>query len=160
MKKYLFAASMAALIGMGNIAQAATNVAAGLPSSSYTDDQSWNGYNAESLFNGGSWNAGNTGTHWVQVDLLSTRQITGVSYATDQSPNGYSWQNVYISDAPVGGNWSSLSPTVTFGGDTTTNTPISFEFGPIAGRYVTIVAANEISWHSSDTRYHQRRAGT
>lgn len=53
-----------------------------------------------------------------------------------------SWQKVYISDTPIGDNWSSLTPTVTFEGYTVANTPISFSFGAISGRYVEIVAAN------------------
>ena len=146
MKQYLIAASMAALIGLTGAAQAATNVAAGLPSSSYSQSQSWDGHTAETLFNGGSWNAGTGGVQWAQVDLSGTMQISGISYVTDQLPDGISWQKVFISDTPIGDNWGSLTPTANFEGYTTANTPISFNFGPVSGRYVEIVAYNDGSW--------------
>lgn len=146
MKRYLIAASMAALIGLTGAAHAATNAAANLPSSSYSDSQNWNGHTAQTLFNGESWNAGDGGTQWAQVDLLGTLLVTGVSYVTDQLPDGLSWQKVYISDTPIGDNWASLTPTVTFQGYTTANTPISFSFGAVAGRYVEIVAYSDGSW--------------
>jgi len=146
MKRYLLATSMAVLIGLAGAAQASTNAAAGLPSTSYSDSSNWNGLTAESLFNGASWNAGTGDTQWVQVDLLGTKQITGVSYVTDQLPDGHSWQKIYISDTPIGEDWVSLTPTLTFSAYTVANTPISFNFGAISGRYVEIVAYNEGSW--------------
>lgn len=146
MNRHLITVSMTALICLSGTAQAATNVAAGLPSSSYTDSQNWDGHTGETLFNGGSWNAGDSGIQWAQVDLLGTKLVTGISYATDQLPDGLSWQRVYISDTPIGHDWSNLTPAVYFEGYTTANTPIAFSFSGIAGRYVEIVAYNEGSW--------------
>ena len=147
MKQYFLAVSIAALLTLGGAAQAGTNVAAGLPDASYSDSSDWNGLNAASLFNGASWNAGGTGIQWVQVDLLGTKQITGISYMTDQLPDDAIWQLVYISDKPIGNDWGNLTPVVTYGAYTVNNTPISFNFGAVGGRYVEIVANNgDSSW--------------
>ncbi|WP_229259085.1 discoidin domain-containing protein [Duganella flavida] len=150
MKRYLLAASIAALVSLSSAAHA-TNAAAGLPSASYSDSVDWNGLNAESLFNGASWNAGTGGPQWVQVDLLDTKQITAISYLTNQLPDGHSWQKIFISNTAIGDNWTSLTPSLTFEGDTVANTPISFSFGAISGRYVEIVAYNEGSWTALQT---------
>lgn len=142
MKLQLFAASVAAMLVLGGTARADTNVAAGLPGASYSDSSDWSGLNAAAMFNGGSWNAGDSGTQWVQVDLLGTKQITGLSYVTDQLPDDVITQSVYISDKPIGDNWASLTAVVTYSAYTANNTPINFNFGAIGGRYVEIVANN------------------
>jgi hypothetical protein len=145
MKRYLLAASIAALVTC--TAQASTNIAAGLPSSSYSESGTWAGLTAETLFNDSWWNAGTNGSQWVQVDLLGTASITGISYITQQLPNDNIWQKVYISDTPIGNNWGSLTPVVTYSGYTVNNSQIAFSFGAITGRYVQIVVNNgPTSW--------------
>jgi hypothetical protein len=125
---------------------AATSVAASLPSSSYSASSTWNGFDAEAVFNGGMWNAGTWGTQWVQVDLGSSVLVSGVSFVTNQVPDGQTWQQLYISNAPIGSQWSLLSPVASLSGFTTNVMPLSFTLAPTVGRYVTLVMNGGPSW--------------
>lgn len=144
MKNAIFAGLIAALASAG-VAQASTNVAAGLPSLSYSQSSTWGGHTAESLFNGGNWNAGAFGTQWVQVDLLSSQDISSVSYVLDMLPNGHVSQQIFVSDNAIGANWNSLTAASSFDGAGAAGQPIVQNFAA-HGRYLEIVANGGPSW--------------
>jgi hypothetical protein len=154
MKNKLLAISMLALLSAAGIANASanattittTNVAAGLPASSYSQSGTYLGGDAHWLFNGETWNSGRFGTAWAQVDLLANKDINKVSFYTSQSPNGNVWENVYVSDHAIGNNWAALQPVASFHGYAAHNTLISLDFAAVSGRYVEIVANGGPSW--------------
>ncbi len=145
MKKNLLAISLLACLSAAGAAQA-SNLAAGLPSASYSQSGGWAGYDAQSLFNGNFWNNGNFGDGWAQVDLMASKNIAGVSYYTNQLPNGEVWQQVYVSDSAIGNNWTSLTPVASFHGYASDGTLIKLDFSGVSGRYVEIVANGGPSW--------------
>lgn len=117
-----------------------------LPSSSYSQSGVYNGYTAESAFNGGNWNSSNWGTQWLQVDMGSIQTIDWVSFITDQSPNDVTWHSIYISDNAIGSNWSSLTAVASRSGFTVAGTLLQLDFAPTSGRFLEIVANNGASW--------------
>ena len=150
MRKHFAALSLAALATFAGAAQAAgTNVSAGLASSAYTQSNAWSGFDAQSMFNGGKWNAGDNGVQWVQIDLQGVKQITGLSFTTEQLPDGLFSQDIYFSNSAIGADYSSLTPALSHSAFTTTGTTITFDFAATGARYIEIVANNATpSWVS------------
>jgi hypothetical protein len=150
MRKHIAALSIAALATFAGAAQAAgTNVSAGLASSAYSQSNAWSGFDAQSMFNGGKWNAGDNGVQWVQIDLQSVKQITGLSFTTEQLPDGLFSQDIYFSNSAIGADYGSLTPALSHSAFTTSDTTISFDFAATGARYVEIVANNAtLSWVS------------
>lgn len=147
----LTALVLAAGIANGPSAWAAPIIspfAADLPASAYSADANLTGYlgsSAQSVFNGGYWNAGSQGAHWVQADMgtsqmLSMVKITLSSSAPVGSPG---FVKVYLSDNPIGNTWSTLTPVAQLfapwsyvvGGY-----PATLSFTPTSGRYLEVVA--------------------
>lgn len=142
MKKTLLAGLVALFAVTAN---AATNIAADLSAQSYTQSSTWGGFTAQTAFNGGSWNAGNHGYQWLQVDLGEVKHIASVQYTLALYPNSDVVQKIFVSDTAIGNNWSSLSPIASFSGaghhgDVLTQTINS------SGRYVEILAYGGQSW--------------
>jgi hypothetical protein len=151
MRNHITALSIVALATFAGAAQAAggTNVSAGLASSAYTQSATWSGFDAQSMFNGGKWNAGDNGVQWVQIDLQSVKQVTGLSFTTEQLPDGLFSQDIYFSNSAIGANYGSLTPAFSHSAFTTTDTTITFDFGATGARYIEIVANNAtLSWVS------------
>lgn len=144
MKKILLSA---ALLLAATQAGAAVSLADGLSAGSYSQSGAWGTDTAQSLFNGGSWNSGNFGTQWAQVDLGSSLGIGEISFLTNQYPSGVTSYSVYVSNSAIGSGYGSLTAVDSFSGPTSTGTPISFNFStPVTGRYVEIVANGGQSW--------------
>lgn len=124
--------------------------AADLPASSYSQDANYGtwyyGSSAQSVFNGGYWNAGSQGSHWVQADMGSTQTLSMVkvnyagSYTGGSIPGGFI--NVYLSDNPIGNSWSSLTPIAAVSGPGAHAGTGLYElsFAPASGRYLQVVA--------------------
>jgi hypothetical protein len=129
-----------------NIANA--SIAANLPSANYSSSAHFGSFTAQVAFNGGQWNAGHFGNQWLQVDLNSTQAISEVAFSTIQFPSGITSESIYISDHYIGSNWASLTATAFTSGFTTNHTALSFNFAPVQGRYVEIVANGGPSWTS------------
>lgn len=144
MKKIIVAALLTIAAGASGVASA-SSVAAGLPASSYSDSSHYFAYDAGALFNGGFWNSGNFGTQWAQVDLLSSQSLSSIDYVIAMSPNGNVWQNVYVSDTPIGDSWSSLTAVASFSGAGVNGQAVSLPLS-VTGRYVEIVANGGPSW--------------
>ncbi len=136
----------ALLISLFTSAIANATPVEGLSSASYSQSGEWNGFSAESAFNGGGWNSGNWGTQWVQVDMGSVQTIDWVSFVTGQLPNDVTWQNIYISDSAIGDSWSSLTAVASRSGFTVSGTFLQLDFAPTAGRFLEIVANAGGSW--------------
>jgi hypothetical protein len=136
-------------------ALAIPTVAANLPSASYSASQTWAG-SAEKAFNGPGlingqygeygWNSGTSGWQWIQVDLGQPFQIHEVNFVTAQQPHGTTYHNVYVSQSPIGHNWSALTPVASRSGFTTDVELLSLSFAPTSGRYVEILANGGPSW--------------
>jgi hypothetical protein len=91
-------------------------------------------------------NSGDWGTQWIQVDMGSTQTIDWVSFITNQLPNDVTWQNIYISNSAIGGNWNSLTPVASRSGFTVSGTLFQLNFAPTAGQFLEIVANGGASW--------------
>lgn len=148
MKKYIAALSIVALTAFTSAAQAAggNNVSSGLASSAYSQSNTWSGFDAQSMFNGGKWNAGDSGVQWVQIDLQSVKQITGISFTTEQLPDGDFSQSIYFSNSAIGDNFGSLTPALSHSAYTVTDSTITFDVASTGARYIEIVANNPVSW--------------
>ncbi len=129
-------------------AQAAgVSVADGLADAAYSASSTYDSSNtAKDLFNGGSWNAGTYGTHWVQVDLGTTQLIDAVSFVGNILPDNYSTQDVYLSDNFIGNGWSALTKVAGHDDFTAFGTTYDLSFAPQAGRYVEFVVNGGQSW--------------
>ncbi|WP_229633374.1 discoidin domain-containing protein [Duganella qianjiadongensis] len=144
MKKTLLAGVVALFAAAAN-ANAAVNIAADLSAQSYTQSSTWNGYSAQSAFNGGGWNSGNFGYQWIQVDLGSVKNIASVQYALDLLPNNNVIEQVFVSNSAIGTNWTSLAPVATFNGFGSNGDVLNQTLNT-SGRYLQIVANGGQSW--------------
>ena len=121
--------------------------AANLSVSSYTADKTYAGTSAMAAFNGtGYWNAGSWGTFWIQADMGTSFVLSEVMLTIAQLPNGLTWHDVYLSDTPIGGTYTSLTPVVTHSGSTVHGQILDLTFTPTAGRYLQIVSNGGSSW--------------
>lgn len=144
MKKTLLA-GLIALFAVAANANATVNIAADLSAQSYTQSSAWNGYNAQSAFNGGGWNSGNFGYQWIQVDLGAIKDIASVQYTLGLLPNNNVIEQVFVSNTAIGANWSSLTPVATFNGFGS-NGDVKNQVLNTSGRYLEIVANGGQSW--------------
>jgi hypothetical protein len=120
--------------------------AADLASYRYTASRAYEYPMIESFFNGGYWNAGWWGTYWLQADMGVSHTLSEIKLLTDQTPYGITMYQVYLSDTPIGDNWSSMDPVATHNGFTYTSSLIDLKFTPTAGRYLEIIANGGPSW--------------
>ena len=130
-----------------NSAQIISPLLADLPSDSYSSDSHYLGFTAESAFNGGIWNAGDYGWHWIQADMGSEQSITQLKITTAQAPNGVSQHQVYSSNSKIGAGYSSLTPIDTHNIYTTHGTVLDILFDtPQLGRFFLILVHGDQSW--------------
>lgn len=121
--------------------------AADLPSSHYSQSSYWPGLTAQNAFNGGQWNAGGYGTHWIQADMGESQTLSEIIITIQQVPNGYSSHQVYLSDSYIGGNYSHLVPIYSHSGHTWNGQVIDILLDtPQTGRYLEIVSNGGQSW--------------
>lgn len=120
--------------------------AADLASYRYTASRTYQYPMIESFFNGGYWNAGWWGTYWLQADMGVSHTLSEVKLFTDQMPYGITMYQVYISDTPIGDNWSNLTPVATHNGFTYTSSLIDLTFAAKSGQYLEIIANGGPSW--------------
>lgn len=118
-----------------------------LPVSSYSADMTYGGTSAMAAFNGtGYWNAGTWGTHWIQADMGETFVLSEVMLTIAQSPNGATWHQIFLSDAPIGNSWINLTPVAVQSGNTVHGQILDLSFAPASGRYLEIVSNGGSSW--------------
>jgi hypothetical protein len=140
---------LVAIVAMGiSCAHAAPVVnpyAAGLDPSAYSSN-SYAGA-AQSVFNGGYWNAGGHGTFWLQADMGMSRTLSEVKLVLDVMPANYSASYfVYLSDTAIQGSYASLTSVASFQGYAVQNLLLDLTFAPTTGRYLEIVANGGASW--------------
>lgn len=116
-----------------------------LAASAYSADAAAGG-SSQSVFNGGYWNAGSHGTHWVQADMGQMQTLSEVRFAVDVMPYTTTWQAIYLSDTPIGANWGSLTPVAQRSGYTVQFQQFSLNFSPAQGRYLQVVSNGGASW--------------
>ncbi|MEO8298552.1 MAG: PEP-CTERM sorting domain-containing protein [Burkholderiales bacterium] len=117
-----------------------------LPTSSYSASQTHPSTTVESVFNGGYWNAGAHGTYWIQADMGQAFTLSQVILTVDVMPPTTTWQNVYLSNAPIGDNWASLTPVASRSGYTSKFDQFPLTFAATSGRYLEIVTNGGGSW--------------
>lgn len=105
----------------------------------YSADQTGGG-SAQSAFNGGYWNAGGWHTHWVQADMGATQTLTEVRVTVGEETGYNTAKWVYLSDAPIGGNYAGLTPLAQQAGITSSGQVLIFRFAPASGRFLQIVS--------------------
>lgn len=142
---------LAALLLAGTVASALaapiiSPYAADLSAASYSADSAAGG-SAQSVFNGGYWNAGSHGSHWVQADMRASFTLSQVRYAVDVLPANSSTQWVFLSDAPIGNLWTTLTAVASRTGYTTKYQAFELDFAaPASGRYLQVVTNGGASW--------------
>ena len=106
---------------------------------------------AQNAFNGGYWNAGGQGPHWIQADMGTTQTLSRVKvqYA-GSAPTPISGPNVdirvYLSNSPIGNAWTSLTPVVSAPTPIASG-PLQLDFSPTSGRYLQVVVNDGgVSW--------------
>jgi len=137
--------------GLSSVAQAGliiSPLAADLSTSSYTQSSFYISSTAESVFNGGVWNAGTTGYHWIQADMGLIKTLTQLKITIAQAPNGSTSHDVYLSNSLIGNNYSSLTPIFSHSGSTINGQLLDILFAtPQSGRYLQIVSyGGPTSW--------------
>ena len=119
-----------------------------LPSTAYSTDAVGGG-SAESVFNGGYWNAGRHGWHWVQADMGSVHTLSEVRFAVDVLPENQTSQYIFLSDSWIGDDWSNPNRTAAASrtGYTTKYEIFDLIFNPPAtGRYLLVASYGGASW--------------
>ena len=62
-------------------------------------------------------------------------------------PANVTWQNIYLSDTPIGDLWSSLTPVASRSGYTVAYQQFQVDFSsPASGRYLQVVSNGGASW--------------
>jgi hypothetical protein len=120
--------------------------AANLTAGAYSQDRAAPGTSAQSVFDGGYWNAGTWGVHWVQADMGSVHTLSEVRLVVDVSPATSTWQEVFISDQYIGFNYGQLTPLASRSGLTTQFEPFDLHFTPQSGRFLEVVSYGGASW--------------
>lgn len=119
-----------------------------LPSTAYSTDAVGGG-SAESVFNGGYWNAGRHGWHWVQADMGSVHTLSEVRFAVDVLPENQTSQYIFLSDSWIGDDWSNPNRTAAASrtGYTTKYEIFDLIFNtPATGRYLLVASYGGASW--------------
>ena len=144
------AVAAAATLGLHSAAQAAPIIspyAADLSAAAYSSNRSYPGTSAQSVFNGGYWNAGGYGTYWVQADMGTSHTLSEVRLTIDVTPPTATTQVVYLSDTPIGNSWSTLTPVAQLVSHYTTKyQQFTLDFAPASGRYLEVVTYGGASW--------------
>lgn len=139
-------ATLALSLLTATLAQAAPIIspfAADLNAASYSTNA---GASAQSVFNGGYWNAGGHCVCWVQADMGSTQTLSEVRLTVDVTPWTNTWQDIYLSDTPIGNLYTLLTPVVSRSGYTTRFQEFDLHFTPSSGRYLQVVSYGGASW--------------
>lgn len=121
-----------------------------LPGTSYAADRTHpQGGSAQSVFNGGYWNSGNYGWHWVQADMGSAHTLSEVRFAVDVMPATNTVQYVFLSDSWIGDDWSNPNrhAVASRSGYTTKYENFDLVFNaPATGRYLLLASYGGASW--------------
>ena len=120
-------------------------IAADLAASAYLASSTGGG-SAESAFNGGYWNAGGHGSHWIQADMGVSQTLSEVQFAIDVLPQNVTQQWVYLSDDSVMTTGAQLNLVASRVGYTTKFERFTLDFAPASGRYLLVVSNGGASW--------------
>jgi hypothetical protein len=127
--------------------------AADLPAGAYTA-YAVAGGSAQSVFNGGYWNAGSHGFHWVQADMGATFTLSQVRFSVDVLPANTTTQKIFLSDTPIGNGWVSLAPVASRSDYTVKYQAFALDFPVVAsGRYLQVVTNGGSSWAALGDEY-------
>jgi hypothetical protein len=146
MKHLALTAALALLFaGAAGAAPIISPFAADLAASAYSADRTGGG-SAQSAFNGGYWNAGTWGTHWIQADMGSAHTLSEVQFAIGLLPENVTEQWVYLSDVSIGDTSGELRQVAHRIGYTTTYERFTLDFAPATGRFLLVVSNGGASW--------------
>lgn len=137
------------LAGAATVTHAAPIIspfAADLAANRYSAD-SLAGGSAQSVFNGGYWNAGSHDRHWVQADMGTSFTLSQVRFSVDVLPQNPTTQLVFLSDSPIRYGWTALTAVASRSGLTTQFQPFELDFASAAtGRDLQVVRYGGASW--------------
>lgn len=144
----LLAIAAAATTTSASAAPVISPFAVDLPGTAYSTD-SVAGGSAQSVFNGGYWNAGRHGWHWVQADMGSVHTLSEVRFAVDVLPENQTWQYIFLSDSWIGNDWSNPDRTAAASRTGYTHKYETFDLifnAPVSGRYLLVASYGGASW--------------
>ncbi len=145
---HLTTTTLLALAAGATAAPVISPFAVDLPSTAYSTD-SVGGGSAQSVFNGGYWNAGRHGWHWVQADMGSVHTLSEVRFAVDVLPANQTWQYIFLSDSWIGDDWSNPNRTAAASRTGYTSKYETFDLifnAPVSGRYLLLASFGGASW--------------
>lgn len=117
-----------------------------LQASAYSADATAGG-SAQSVFNGGYWNAGSHGSHWVQADMGAVFTLSQVRFSVDVLPANTTTQLIFLSDAPIGNSWAGMTAVASRSAYTVKYQAFVLDFAsPASGRYLQVVTNGGGSW--------------
>ncbi len=151
----LLAIAAAATTTSASAAPVISPFAVDLPSTAYSTD-SVAGGSAQSVFNGGYWNAGRHGWHWVQADMGSTHTLSEVRFAVDVLPENQTWQYIFLSDSWIGDDWSNPNRTPAASRTGYTHKYETFDLifdTPVTGRFLLVASYGGASWTALGDEY-------
>jgi hypothetical protein len=119
--------------------------AADLAASAYSASRAVGG-SAQSAFNGGYWNAGVHGTHWIQADMGVSQTLSEVQFAIDVMPASATEQWIYLSDVSIISASSGFNLVAHRVGSTFQFQQFTLDFAPASGRYLLVVSNGGASW--------------
>jgi hypothetical protein len=149
MKRLALSASIALLAATAaTAAPIISPFAADLAANAYSADRTHpQGGSAQSAFNGGYWNSGTWGTHWIQADMGVTQTLSEVQFAIDVMPYTTTEQWIYLSDESIhadgSGNLNLVAHRV---GYTSQYERFTIDFAAASGRYLLVVSNGGASW--------------
>jgi hypothetical protein len=109
----------------------------------------WNGNTPDKPFNGNqsTWNSGGPPPQWIEGDLGAPARLANLRLTVNQSPDGHTTHEVWVSNEPIGEERASAKLVHTFNGHTKQLQQLKFDFPKgLASRYVQIRTTQSPSW--------------
>jgi hypothetical protein len=93
------------------------------------------------------WNSGGPAPQWIEADLGTTTHLANLRLRVNQSPDGITTHEVWVSNAPIGDDLAKAKLVHTFNGHTQQLQQLKFDFPKgLAARYVQIRTTQSPSW--------------
>jgi hypothetical protein len=93
------------------------------------------------------WNSGGYSPQWIEADLRTLTRLSSLHLTVNQSPDGATAHEVWVSNVPIGEDHAKGKLMHTFKGHTQQLQQLKFEFPKgLAARYVQIRTTQSPSW--------------
>ena len=104
----------------------------------------------DKAFNGSQstgWNSGGPAPHWIEADLGASTRLAELRLTVNQSPDGTTTHEVWVSNAPIGEDRAQAKLVHTFNGETRQLQQLKFDFPKgLEARYIQIRTTQSPSW--------------